>query len=175
MPAEPKKAAPARFFGKSKDGTACVIYDATAVQLALEHPNQATYAAAPIQVFYSQIEETKTLKLSYPGEISPDQLSDLNKSITHTPYVTVYELQEDSTFRRRWFHATGNAVIGGDKNEVLEIPFDTKNSVVDTPAANPITTFLFEKSPDDETSSSVYPPDYALNTIECYVTPVVSP
>lgn len=174
MPAEAKNAAPSRFFGKSKDGTPCVIYDAVAVQTALDHPNQATYTAAPVQVSYSQIGENKTLRLSYPSEINPDQLPALNESITHTPYVTVYELQEDSTFRKRWFHATGNAVIGGDKNEVLEIPFDTNNTVITTPAANPITTFLFEKSPDDETSSTVYPPNYALNTIKCYVTPVAS-
>lgn len=171
MPAPNIPTAPSRFFGKSKNGDPCLIYDSTAVQMITKKPPKATYTAAPLRVRQSRDSGTNVVEIRYPGKINPDQLSRLNALITAAPYVTLFSLQYDGTIRKQWFHATGGATIKDNKE--LSIPFDTQNSVPTTKDANVITSFLCDFNPDNE-PESVYSANTALSTIECYVTPAES-
>lgn len=91
----PNKNTPARFFGKAADGSPCLLFDGTAVKVAMKEFNKLTHLKRQVGCiggYTYSTEPNTTLVITTPDGLSPmlkedaDNLAALLNATTHTNF-----------------------------------------------------------------------------------------
>lgn len=114
------------------------------------------------------------LTLSYPGDIDPLSIVDLNDIIPDTAdYLVVFYPQIDGTMERNWYHLTGPATIDPQTPSLLKIPVDTYDETGDPTksiSTIPIASTLVNYDPSKEKPSGAYSSNEICRMV-CHLTP----
>jgi chromosome segregation ATPase len=112
------------------------------------------------------VDDADFVLITYPGELDPDKLENVNYSIGKTPYLSVYYPQFDGTMRRIWFHLSGDAVIEPEHKTQLKILYDANSGAQSSPYIYPTTVILTDYNPGTEPPSG-YSYNTTLNNLSC--------